>query len=88
MTLGTMKRIAKLAKDSSASEVQMELDMSLLVQSVQDIDLLGHDQFKDYWPSFIKSCLKYGLKPDYPSFSDITSNKYNIEIITCKLKFA
>ena len=70
-----MKRIAKHTKDPSASEIKMELDMSLLVQSVQDIDLLRNDQFKDYWASFIKSCLKYGLKPDHPSYSLRALNK-------------
>ena len=64
-----MKTIAKNAKDPSAEELKMETNIKLLTQSVTDVNLRKNVQFNEYWPLFVKSCLKYGLKPDHQSFS-------------------
>ena len=64
-----MKSIAKNAKDPSTEELKMETKIKLLTQSVTDVNLRKSEKFNEYWPLFVKSCLKYGLKPDHQSFS-------------------
>ena len=62
-----MKKISKQAKNESI-DLRMDTEMILLLQSVQEVPaLFTFAQFKEYWPQFVKSCLKYGLRPANPS---------------------
>lgn len=62
----TMKSIGKLSKDPEQTNKLSDMTQ-LLDLAIQDLkpNTFKVEEFESYWPSFIKTCLKYGLRNDY-----------------------